>query len=330
MKLPKNDALMLEYRDYLARSPHGPRVASSTAEKYFREVERFLEKTSDLRKVSLAAFSEYYESEIVLARGRDGTTKAASAPTINLRLAAFRWFFDMIGREYSISPNANPARDIAMARVPKRLARPFSIEEIGALCDAARVAAASDPAALQDVAIFEAAYGSGARREELGTSTLSWIGKDTMRIIGKGDRERISSLNRAGYDALRDWALHKHGDSRTLEIVADIDKDAAFVDLQRRFPDAPIFYASDETPCSAWSDPGEPLQRRLAQYATELGIPDATMHRFRHSFATHHLEHGTDLATLQRMMGHSSISTTAGYLAVAQTQITKSASNLYR
>jgi integrase/recombinase XerD len=54
------------------------------------------------------------------------------------------------------------------------------------------------------------------------------------------------------------------------------------------------------------------------------------MHRFRHSFATHQIENETDLATLQQMMGHASIATTAGYLAIAKTQVKKSANKLYR
>ena len=152
--------------------------------------------------------------------------------------------------------------------------------------------------ALRDAALFEALYSTGCRIGEM--TGADWgdadLERGTMVVTGKGAKDRLVILGgpaRQALGRLRD-ALAVRG----AELVAR---------------DAPIFLSAR----GARLSPRE-AQRTMKRYLAEAGLPtDLTPHKLRHSFATHLLDGGADLRSVQEMLGHASLSTTQIYTHVS-------------
>jgi len=166
--------------------------------------------------------------------------------------------------------------------------------EVAALLDAIP---ATTPLELRDRALFELAYGSGLRAEELVSLDLDAVGFDseTVRVEGKGGKTRLVP---AGEHALR--ALARYLERARPALAAGEHDRALFLSRSGR-----RLSTSD-------------VRRRLRTWVRRAGgqlpaLADAHPHALRHSFATHLLEGGADLRAIQEMLGHASISTTQVY-----------------
>lgn len=175
-------------------------------------------------------------------------------------------------------------------RLPRPLAQDAARAMIGAVGDIAR----DDWVAARDIAVVTLLYGLGLRiSEALGLTGAAAQLPDTLRIIGKGGKERIVPVLPIARRAVADYVrLCPYP-------VADE-------------PTLPLFRGTR----------GGPLNPRLIARAMEtarmgLGLPStATPHAMRHSFATHLLAAGGDLRVIQELLGHASLSTTQAYTAV--------------
>jgi integrase/recombinase XerC/integrase/recombinase XerD len=213
----------------------------------------------------------------------------------------------------------NPAELIGAPKRPQRLPRVLKPAEIASLLD--RIPA-STPLELRDRAMFELAYASGLRAEELVSLDVSAVDFDSelVRVEGKGGRTRLVP---AGEHALRAIEVYL---SRARPALAD--------DGQK--PDDAGAARSGETGCRAperqWlflSKSGHRLntsdvRRRLAVWARQAGVPPLAgvhPHALRHSFATHLLEGGADLRAIQELLGHANISTTQVYTRVESARL---------
>ncbi len=190
----------------------------------------------------------------------------------------------------------NPAELLSSPKRPRRLPRVLKASELATLLD--RIPATT-PLALRDRALFELAYGSGLRAEELVSLEVSSVDFDSesVRVEGKGDKTRFVPV---GEHALR--ALERY--------------------LARARP------ALKGEPCDALflSKSGKRLstsdvRRRLRSWARQAAgqapaLADAHPHALRHSFATHLLDGGADLRAIQELLGHATISTTQVYTRV--------------
>jgi len=195
---------------------------------------------------------------------------------------------------------ADPTVNVEVPKSPKGLPKALSEAEIGLLLGSI---VGTDALSRRDRAILEVLYGTGVRIGELSGMCLSDLDLDAglVRVFGKGSKERIVPLGRYALAALEDW-LEPEG-RPTLEPdrwASRDDADAVFLNrrggrLQRQ---------------GAW------LVVRNAGDRVGLGAR-LTPHVLRHSCATHMLDHGADIRTVQELLGHASISTTQVYTLVS-------------
>ena len=211
--------------------------------------------------------------------------------TIARRLAAVRSFF-----RYQILIGArkdNPAAEIDPPRRPRRLPRTLSAGEAERLVDAAR---GTSPRALRDHALVELLYGAGLRVSEAVGLERGGIDLDErlVRSVGKGGKERVVPIGRSAADALRRY----------------LARGRPHLDKRHR---AELFLNAQ----------GGPLTRAgafliLRRLAEKAGLEPRRVHPhlLRHSFATHLLEGGADLRSVQEMLGHADLATTELYTHV--------------
>jgi integrase/recombinase XerD len=212
--------------------------------------------------------------------------------TVARRVAAIRSFFR---HQVLVGARAdNPASELSLPRRPRRLPRTLSPAETERLIEAAN---GVSPRALRDRALVELLYGAGLRVSEAVGLSRSEIDLETRiaRVLGKGDKERIVPLGRPAAEALRRYlALGRpHLDRRHRR---DLFLNARGGALTR----AGAFL----------------ILRRLAEKAG-LDPTRVHPHLLRHSFATHLLEGGADLRSVQEMLGHADVATTERYTHVS-------------
>lgn len=216
--------------------------------------------------------------------------RGASKTTVARKLAAIRAFYREQLRTGAVP--ANPADLVASPRKDSHLPTVLKQAEVGGLLEAMP---ASTPLELRDRAIFELCYSAGLRAEELVNLDTQSLDPDAeeVRVEGKGGRTRIVP---AGEPA---W--------RALEAYLQRGRPALQGD-----PDPALFLSKSGRRLST-SD----IRRRLAlavrRAAVQAGV---SPHTLRHSFATHLLEGGADLRSIQELLGHASISTTQTYTRV--------------
>ena len=215
-----------------------------------------------------------------------------AATTIARRLAAVRSYYK---HQLLLGTRAdNPAAELRPPRRPRTLPRTLSPAESERLIEAA---VGTTPRALRDRALVELLYGAGLRVSEAVGLTRPAVDLDgrLVRVVGKGGKERIVPLGRPGVEALRRYlALGRpHLDRRHR---SDVFLNARGGALTR----AGAFL----------------ILRRLADRA---GLEPGRVHPhlLRHSFATHLLEGGADLRSVQELLGHADLSTTERYTHVS-------------
>ena len=205
-------------------------------------------------------------------------------------LSALRSFFNWLVLEGSIKDN--PCDRVDMPKIGRYLPDVLSEEEVTRIIDSVILTSWQG---MRDRAILEVLYGCGIRVSEAVALKISclYFKEGFVRVIGKGNKERIVPLNEMALDALNAYL-----DVRPAPAVTDFD-DIVFLN---RF--------------------GKPLSRQsmfkmikvqalLADFRKEI-----SPHTFRHSFATHLVEHGADLRVVQEMLGHESVTTTEIYTHV--------------
>jgi integrase/recombinase XerC/integrase/recombinase XerD len=256
---------------------------------------------ADLRQFAAWASCQRVEppgvTHRLLRRYAAALSERRSAPaTVARKLAALRAFFATL-REHGEIP-ANPADLLSAPKRAQELPSVLAPEAISALLD--RIPA-STPLELRDRALFEIAYASGLRAEELVSLDVTSVDFDAeeLRVEGKGRKTRFVP---AGEPALRALARYLE---RAREALARSDAEAA------------LFLSKSGRRLST-SD----VRRRLSVWARHAAVQGAVHpHALRHSFATHLLEGGADLRTIQELLGHASVSTTQTYTRVESARL---------
>jgi len=194
----------------------------------------------------------------------------------------------------------DPAAEIEMPRVPRGLPKALTLDQVTSLIE---VVTGDDTVARRDRAILETLYGTGVRISELVGMSLSDLDlhDGLVRVMGKGSKERIVPIGRHAAIALSEWtAAAGRGAMEPERWARRDDADAVFLNqrggrLSRQ---------------GAWG-----VVRRHGQ-SVGLGA-ELSPHVLRHSCATHMLDHGADIRTVQELLGHASISTTQIYTKVS-------------
>ena len=228
---------------------------------------------------------DHLDSEHVRAYSASCFRKGLSARSIQRRLSASRTFFRYLIREKEVKKN--PITSVSAPKGKKRLPGNLDADRMARLLDIPGDGAIVD----RDRAILELLYSSGLRLAELTDLNIGDVDMHdaTVRVTGKGNKDRIVPVGRHALKALRQWSITR-GD------LANAHEQAMFV-------------SNRGTRISSRS-----VQARVKHWAKTQGI-DANVypHLFRHSFATHMLESSHDLRGVQELLGHANISTTQVY-----------------
>ncbi len=224
----------------------------------------------------------------------------AGATTIRRKLAAARTFFRFLRREGAASEN--PFSTLRGPRKAKLLPKTLSVDDVKRFLDRPRLDFAEghigEYAALRDTAVFEFLYSTGCRISE--AIAVKWgeidFSRGTVVVTGKGSKDRLVILGRPSLDALE--RLRAAAALRS----PDLADDSADVFLSDRYAKLSARF----------------VERRMKRYLAEADLPtDLSPHKLRHSFATHLLDAGADLRSVQEMLGHASLSTTQIYTHVS-------------
>lgn len=215
------------------------------------------------------------------------------------RLAGLKAFYRFLTRLKVIE--VNPARRVKTPKLPQRLPRAVPVDEAFALMEAPDD---EKLLGLRDMAMLEVLYGAGLRVSELCGLDLDSLDlrARTVRVLGKGNKERIVPLHEGAVDAVRAW-LERRGEL-LVKPAKKQDPRALFLN----------FRGGRLTTRS--------VERHLDKYVEQLALQrKMTPHALRHSFATHLLAGGADIRSIQELLGHASLSTTQRYTAVSFEQL---------
>jgi tyrosine recombinase XerC len=219
-----------------------------------------------------------------------------SAATMARKIATLRSFYKWMARQGLIEQN--PMMLIRTPKQAKRLPKSMSVEEVEKL-----LATPDDKTTLgaRDRAVLETLYSTGIRVSELvelNLQNLDDVG-ESLTVRGKGKKERVVPLGSHALAALRHY-------------LAMLDKDSRFAMVKQRLAEGevvPLFVNKSGGRLSSRS-----VRRKLDKYLAQAGLdPSISPHTLRHSFATHLLDNGADLRSVQELLGHQSLSTTQIY-----------------
>lgn len=216
-----------------------------------------------------------------------------AASTVARRLASLRSYFRHLRRGGEVA--TDPAASLRNPKQPKRLPKLLRVEEVVRLLDSIPVA---EPLGTRDRAMFETLYGGGLRVSEVVGLDLEDLDLDEelIRVRGKGKRERLCPIG-----AMAVHWIRLHLTSRTPRSALE-----RAVFLNR--------YGDRLTSRS--------VGRLLEEHLARAGIRSAASpHTLRHSFATHLLDRGADLRSVQELLGHRNLTTTQIYTHVTQERI---------
>ena len=268
-------------------------LASNTVISYRRDLERYLAFGEARGVHQLVEVSpEHVQAFVASLREGSEHMQALKASSAARTLAAVRGLHQFAVRE-GLS-ETDPAHEVRPPKPPKRLPRAITVGDVERLL--AVTEDATTARELRDRALLEMLYGTGARISEavgLDVDDLDLAGR-TVRVLGKGSKERIVPLGGYAADALDGYLVRGRP-----ELLGPRSGPAVFLNAR----------GGRLTRQSAWSV--------LQQTAERAGLTvPVSPHTLRHSFATHLLDGGADVRVVQELLGHASVTTTQAYTLV--------------
>ena len=220
-----------------------------------------------------------------------------AASSVDQKIASIKGFHKFLLAEGLCE--AHPADKLPRFKRPERLPEIVSLERIEALLN--QFEGKDDPVSLRDRAILEVLYGCGLRVSELCNLEMNDVmfEQEALRVMGKGSKERIAPLGGVAARALHEYI------SRA--------RDLLHVKHQLAPSSTKVFLSTRGNPLAR-----EIVFRMVKDAGERAGIKNLHPHTLRHSYATHMLEGGADLRSLQELLGHADLSTTQIYTHVDQ------------
>ena len=267
--------------------------AASTRRAYLADVAAFAEWAAraqatgpeDVDRLSLRRYLAYL-----------GTRRYARA-TVARKAAALRAYFAWCRRRGLVV--TDPVAALSAPAPASRLPRVLNSDEVAALLDGDRAAGTEvpRPVRLRDDAVLEVLYGAGVRVAELSGLDVADVdlGRRTLRVVGKGDKERVVLVHARAVQALRAWLR----DGRPAMAATGEAGEALFVNARGRRL-------------------GVRDVRRIVDRRSPVPLHP---HALRHTFATHLLDGGADLRVVQELLGHASLTTTQVYTHVSKERL---------
>ncbi len=270
---------------------------------YLKLERGFSENTTSAYEHDLAQFAKFIKPRKITSTSREEIKEyleylyehGYAVPSVERKLACLKSFFRYLLGEEKV--DRDPTGDIQLPKKAKRLPKALSISETIKLISAPR---GEKQLALRDAAMLEMLYASGMRASELVALNLNDINLEVafIKCFGKGAKERIVPINQTTLRAIKEYL----GKARPKFPAKD--KEALFLDRN-----------------------GGRLTRQglwliIKKYVRQTGVKGKTSpHTLRHSFATHLLEKGADLRSVQEMLGHADIATTQIYTSVSRERL---------
>src|SRR3984957_6781919 len=285
-----NARVVREFVAYL-RVEKGLRPASCEA--YRRDLEQFAEHVEGRDGVLLTATQADVSGFMEGLRGH-----AVESRSIARKLSCLRGFYRwlLMDKKIAADPTVNVETPASWKILPKSLAE-GEVAEMLERAGASARSADADGLALRDHAILELLYGGGLRVGEICSLRVEDLHLDQARaqVRGKGDKERIVPLGRSAVEALERYlAMGRPGLVRAGMHQAHSVQRALFLSVR-----------------------GHALTRQWVWEMVRSTNRQASPHKLRHSCATHMVEHGADLRSVQTLLGHADIATTQVYTHVA-------------
>ena len=284
----RKDPLVEEFLRYLAVERN---ASSRTLKAYRQALDTFRAETkTPWKKCTANHFRDYLFA--LMKRGQ-------ARSYVRLQFSAFRTFYQFLGARKGL--RSNPVREVQLPKLDKKLPLVLTRQQIEELL-AAPTRVAKNRAApvwmpLRDVAIMELFYSSGLRLSELAALDVSDVDlyTESVRVLGKGRKERVCPI---GLPALEATSRYR--------AAANVHS-------------GPLFISKSHRRMSTRS-----IWLVLKRYLRHTSIPiSISPHKLRHSFATHMLDRGADLRSVQALLGHASLSTTQIYTHVTVERLKK-------
>jgi len=282
-------------------------LAENTLHSYQRDLEKFSGFLSEHRlKLGTLSEDEIIEFQVFLKKA------SLSGASINRIVSSLKGFFKYCALEYSVN---NPMLDIASTKIPRKLPKALTVDEIASLIAATE--REGEITSFRDTAILEILYSTGARVSEVigvnvGDFSIDRVGDQEVSVIklrGKGSKERIVPLGKFAVSALDDYQVR----SRPVLVSKNSKSESAlFLNTRGR----------RITRQSAW---------QIVLNAAKVAGLDGRVspHVFRHSYATHLLDGGADIRVVQELLGHSSVTTTQIYTLITIDKVRESYSSAH-
>jgi integrase/recombinase XerC len=284
----KKDPLAEEFLRYLAVERN---ASSRTLKAYRQALAAFRAETkTPWKKCTANDFRDYLFALMKRAQARS---------YVRLQFSAFRTFYQFLSARKGL--RSNPVREVQLPKLDKKLPLVLTRQQVEELL-AAPACVAKNRAApvwmpLRDVAIMELFYSSGLRLSELAALDVADVDlyTESVRVLGKGRKERVCPVGLPALEAISRYRA-----------VASVHSGPLFISKSRRRMSAR----------SIWLV--------LKRYLRHTSIPiSISPHKLRHSFATHMLDRGADLRSVQALLGHASLSTTQIYTHVTVERLKK-------
>lgn len=283
--MPRNlDDAIASYTTYLLTAAGRSRA---TAENYARDLEQFMEfsgvgKLAALdRRAVLKWLNSLYEREM-------------SPRSMSRKLSSLRGFVTW-AMEHNLLKSDPIPPELSM---PRELYMPHSVseEEVQRIIEAA---AGSDPLTVRDRAMLELLYATGMRVSELCSLRQLdlHLADGFATVTGKGSKQRVVPLGQYAIDATGEWLPLRGAVCPAARGLAEV-----FVSKRGPISRSTVF-------------------RIVKRYAAAAGVDDVSPHTFRHSCASHLLEHGMDLRLVQELLGHASLETTQVYTHIEKRRL---------
>ena len=294
--MPTFEKVTSEYTRYLTQerslSEHTTRAYLGDLSSFFNNLE--LQKIDDVSSITIAHIRSWLATQQV---------KGGARTTLSRRAVSIRLFTKWAAKKGYLPKDVGAT--LATPKGHRTLPEVLSISDATTAMDslATRVAEEETPLSKRDCAILEVLYASGARVSELCGLDLDDIdySRNTIRVLGKGNKERTIPLGNPAMKALNDWIKNARA-----EILSTATDKAVFLGARGKRID----------------------QRTVRTIVYEAlsaleGVERMGPHALRHSAATHLLEGGADLRTVQEILGHASLATTQIYTHVSTERLQK-------
>ena len=267
-------------------------LSDNTLQAYGRDLRFFSEYLTDQKKTNLGKVNERDILEFISNLRKRGL----KSRSISRAIVSMRQLFSFLVREKIIKED--PIARIEFPKVGSRLPKTMNTIQVDSLLAQPNV---ETDLGIRDFAMLQLMYATGMRVSELVHIKVNYLNLDGgyLRIYGKGSKERVVPMGSVAQKAIQDYMT--------------------IVRSKKHHLSEYLFVGSRGTCLTR-----QAFWNRIKAYAKKAGVRiNVTPHMLRHSFATHMLENGADLRSVQTMLGHSDVTTTQIYTHVSRTHLKK-------